>query len=131
MQPPSGHPVPTAAAGRGGPTDVAHDEQLRRGIIHTQISRGTAWALVGLFLLFIAAVPLVQIVVGLWLLFGPGDEGANEYGPAPAKNTTGVLILAWSLPVLIVLGGILAAISIPAYKDYTDRARAAQMQDSQ
>lgn len=83
------------------------------------------------WLSILAIIPLVQIVVGLWLLFGPGDEGANEYGPAPAKNTTGVLILAWSLPVLIVLGGILAAISIPAYKDYTDRARAAQMQDSQ
>jgi hypothetical protein len=71
MQPPPGHPVLTPAAGRGGPpaagrggpTDVAHDEQLRRGIIHTQISRGTAWALVVLFLLLIAAVPLTQIVV--------------------------------------------------------------------
>ncbi|MGW8390374.1 DUF805 domain-containing protein [Pseudoduganella sp. HUAS MS19] len=83
------------------------------------------------WLSILAIIPLVQIIVGLWLLFGPGDEGANEYGPAPAKNTTGVLILAWSMPVIIVVGGILAAISIPAYKDYTERARAAQMQDSQ
>ena len=76
-------------------------------------------------------VPLVNIGVGLWLLFGEGDHGSNEYGPAPAPNTTGVIILAWAIPVVSVLFGILAAISIPAYQDYVNKARAAQMQDSQ
>jgi hypothetical protein len=51
------------AHGRGGPTDPVHDEELRRGIIHTQISRGTAWALLSTFLLIITAVPVAQIVV--------------------------------------------------------------------
>jgi len=75
-------------------------------------------------------VPIVNIIFGLWLLFGSGDEGANEYGPAPAPNTTGVIVVAWILPIVMIVG-MLAAISIPAYKDYTDRARAAQMRDSQ
>lgn len=76
-------------------------------------------------------VPLVNIGVGLWMLFGEGDQGSNEYGPAPAPNTTGVIILAWSIPVVTVLFGILAAISIPAYQQYLNKSQAAQMQDSQ
>ncbi|WP_426336954.1 DUF805 domain-containing protein [Pseudoduganella sp. R-31] len=75
-------------------------------------------------------VPLVNIIFGLWLLFGSGDEGANEYGPAPAPNTTGVIILAWILPIIMIVG-MMAAIAIPAYSDYSAKARAAQMQDSQ
>ncbi|KQV44909.1 hypothetical protein ASE26_13200 [Duganella sp. Root198D2] len=81
------------------------------------------------WLSILAIIPIVQIGIGLWLLFAPGDDCANDYGPQPAPNTTGVLVVAWIVPVLIVVGGILAAVSIPAYKDYTDRARAAQMQE--
>jgi len=71
-------------------------------------------------------VPLVNIVFGLWLLFGPGDEGSNEYGPAPGPNTTGVIVTAWILPAIMIIG-MLAAIAIPAYADYAARARAVQM----
>ena len=46
--------------GRGGPTDPAHDEQLRRGIIATEITRPTAWLLTLLFLAAIYLVPLSQ-----------------------------------------------------------------------
>jgi len=49
-----------SAAGRGGPTDPSHDEQLRRGIIATDISRPVAWALTLLFLVAIYALPLSQ-----------------------------------------------------------------------
>ncbi|HEX2673903.1 MAG TPA: hypothetical protein VHM25_23665 [Polyangiaceae bacterium] len=45
---------------RGGPTDPAHDEQLRRGIIATDVSRPVAWLLTLLFLTAIYAVPLSQ-----------------------------------------------------------------------
>lgn len=75
-------------------------------------------------------VPIVNIGMALWLLFGPGDTGANEHGPAPGPNTKGVIILAWILPVIFVLG-ILAAVAIPAYSDYTAKARAAQIEGSQ
>lgn len=44
----------------GGPTDPSHDEQLRRGLLKTEITRPTAWLLVLAFLLAIYAVPLAQ-----------------------------------------------------------------------
>lgn len=45
---------------RGGPTDPAHDDLLRRGIIATDVSRPVAWLLTLLFLFAIYAVPLSQ-----------------------------------------------------------------------
>ena len=45
---------------RGGPTDPAHDERLRRGIIETQVTRPVAWLLTLLFLAAIYGVPLSQ-----------------------------------------------------------------------
>lgn len=53
-------PLPAPA---GGPTDPSHDEQLRRGLIKTDIDRRTAWLLVAAFLLTIVAVPLSQAYV--------------------------------------------------------------------
>jgi hypothetical protein len=48
---------------RGGPTDPVHDEELRRGIIHTRISRRTAWGLCAAFLLVIYATPIIQVII--------------------------------------------------------------------
>jgi hypothetical protein len=45
---------------RGGPTDPSHDEELRRGILHTAVSRPVAAVLMAAFLLLIAAVPIGQ-----------------------------------------------------------------------
>jgi uncharacterized membrane protein YhaH (DUF805 family) len=81
----------------------------------------------GWFLLLFL-VPLVNIGVGLWMLFGAGNEGSNEYGPAPAANTTGVLVLAWGALVLSALIGIGAAVAIPAYQAYVLKSRAAQVE---
>ena len=69
-------------------------------------------------------VPLAN----LWFLFAPGTPTANEYGPKPVPNTTGVIIAAFSPLIVAVLFGVLAAISIPAYKAYQDKARAASEQ---
>lgn len=66
-------------------------------------------------------VPIVNFLFGLYLLFGSGTEGPNEYGPAPSPNTTLVVIGAWLIPVVAIVG-ILAAVAIPAYQDYTTRA---------
>lgn len=52
--------APLAPEHGGGPTDIAHDEQLRRGIIATDVSRGVAWLLSALFLVAIYALPLGQ-----------------------------------------------------------------------
>jgi len=54
--------APIAPPARGGPTDPSHDHELRRGIIHTAVSRPVALALVGAFLLVIYGVPVAQAV---------------------------------------------------------------------
>lgn len=71
----------------------------------------TGWfALLGL-------VPLANLA--FWFI--PGTDGANRYGAKTPPNGIGVLIGVWIVPALFV-GGILAAIAIPAYQDYAKRA---------
>lgn len=74
-------------------------------------------------------IPFVNFFVWLWLVIGAGDAEANEYGPAPGPNSTGVKVLAWIAPVVFL--GIIAAVAIPAYSAYVAKARAAQMSHSQ
>jgi hypothetical protein len=58
----SGLPADHLVTERGGDaTDPALDHELRRGILHTEVMRPVAWALVGSFLLAIVALPLSQI----------------------------------------------------------------------
>ncbi|WP_067064218.1 DUF805 domain-containing protein [Roseateles chitosanitabidus] len=73
-----------------------------------------------------SVIPLVTLI---WAIKG-GDQGGNSFGPMPPPNTWGVRILAVILPAFVVLG-IVAAIALPAYKGYTDRARAAQAAQQQ
>ena len=47
----------------GGPTDPSHDEQLRRGLIKTEITRPLAWFLALVFLFGIYVVPLSQAYI--------------------------------------------------------------------
>jgi alginate O-acetyltransferase complex protein AlgJ len=56
----SAAPVTLERAGQGGPTDPAHDEQLRRGIIATDVTRAVAWLLTLLFVATLFGVPLSQ-----------------------------------------------------------------------
>ena len=64
------------------------------------------------FLLFI--VPIVNLLLAIYLIFFPGTEGSNNFGPAPMANSIGVMILGWSMPALFVLG-IAAAILVPQF----------------
>ena len=57
-----GKTTQTAGAHRGGPTDPSHDEDLRRGILRTVVTRRTAWALALPFLLLVYAIPIGQII---------------------------------------------------------------------
>jgi uncharacterized membrane protein YhaH (DUF805 family)/Tfp pilus assembly major pilin PilA len=57
-----------------------------------------------------------------WLV--PGTRGENEYGKQPPPNGVGVIVLACLVPFIAV--GILAAIAIPAYQDYTIRAQVSE-----
>ena len=62
----------------------------------------------------------MNIFVGLWLLFAPGKKEHNNYGPHPVKNPIGIVILALIMPIVMI--GILAAVALPAYQDYVERA---------
>lgn len=73
------------------------------------------------WLALLMVVPLANLI----FLFIPGTDGPNRYGPPTPPNTVGVLIAAWLIPVVFVVG-ILAAIAIPAYQDAAKRAGQAQ-----
>ncbi len=62
------------------------------------------------FLLFI--VPIVNFLLAIYLIFFPGTDGSNNFGPPPVANSIGVLILGWMFPVLMLVG-MAAAIVIP------------------
>ena len=49
----------------------------------------------------------------------------NKYGLPPAPNSVLVVIGSLAMPLVAVLG-IVAAIAIPAYQDYVQRAEAAE-----
>jgi uncharacterized membrane protein YhaH (DUF805 family)/Tfp pilus assembly protein PilE len=74
------------------------------------------------WLSLIVFVPLAALV--FW--FVPGTKGENDYGLQPPPNTGGVIALACILPLGFVIVGILAAIAIPAYQDYTIRAQVSE-----
>ncbi|SDI30221.1 DUF805 domain-containing protein [Pseudomonas panipatensis] len=68
-------------------------------------------------------VPVIGSVMALLMLLVPGTVGSNRYGPPPPANGRGVVALAWAT-VLVPIVGILAAIAIPAYQGYVERAHA-------
>ncbi|CAN7692486.1 DUF805 domain-containing protein [Pseudoduganella sp. LjRoot289] len=69
-------------------------------------------------------IPLVNFFVSLYLVFAAGSEGANDYGPAPSPNSTIVKVVGFIFPFIFVVG-VLAAIAVPAYQGYVQKARAA------
>ena len=74
------------------------------------------------WLSLILFVPLAFLV--FWLV--PGTRGENDYGKPPPPNSGGAVVLACLLPVFMVVGGMLAAIALPAYQDYTIRAQVSE-----
>lgn len=77
-------------------------------------------------------VPFVNLLCVLYLLFGPGSAGTNDYGPKPVKNSTLLVVGGVVAPILFaVFIGILAAIAIPQYEAYVERAKAAGASSSQ
>lgn len=78
------------------------------------------------WLSLLSLVPLVNLGFALWLLFGRGDESTNQYGPPPCANSNGVVAACFAPIILVALFGILAAIAIPVYQDYVNKAKAAQ-----
>ena len=75
-------------------------------------------------------IPVVGSVFALLMLIVPGNQGANRYGPPPPPNSGGVIALACTM-LLVPILGIVAAIALPAYQDYVNRAAEAQQQHIQ
>ena len=75
------------------------------------------------WLAILAFIPLVNLL--FWVI--PGTEGDNRFGHRPPPNSVGAIVLAWIVPLIFIIG-IIAAIAIPAYQDYVQRAREAQGQ---
>ncbi len=70
-------------------------------------------------------IPLVNMFASLWLVFGPGSAGSNRYGPAPTANTK-IIIWGAVLPLLLAVAiGVVAAVALPTYLKYSEKARAA------
>lgn len=67
-------------------------------------------------------VPLVNFI----FLFIPGTDGTNRWGSKTTPNSIAILVGAWICALIIPLAGILAAIAIPQYQKYAERAKAAQ-----
>lgn len=64
------------------------------------------------FLLFL--IPIVNLLMAIYLVFFPGSDSANNFGPPPMANSIGVLILGWMIPVIFIVG-IGAAILLPQF----------------
>lgn len=71
-------------------------------------------------------VPLANIYLLVLVIFFEGTRGKNNYGLQTPPNKTWHWIMAFSFPILIVVVGIIAAVSIPAYQDYVERSQAYQ-----
>ena len=72
-------------------------------------------------------IPYINFFVFLGLAIAPGDVKANSYGPAPGPNNGFVIAGAIVLPVIfIAMIGVVAAVAIPAYQQYVNRAKAAK-----
>ena len=74
-------------------------------------------------------VPLVNIAMALYLTLAKGDANENQFG-LPRVTQTWEKVLGW-IYVLIFPIGILAAIAIPAYQDYVQRANQGQIEIQQ
>jgi uncharacterized membrane protein YhaH (DUF805 family)/Tfp pilus assembly major pilin PilA len=71
-------------------------------------------------------VPLVNLLLVLYMLFAGGSDGENRFGPVPPPNSGWVIAGAVAYIALIPVGGILAAIAIPAYQDFVARSQTSE-----
>lgn len=80
------------------------------------------------WLYLVMLIPLVGMFFSFYLIFAPGTKEVNRFGNPPPPNSGGVVLTAWLIPVFFMLIGILAAIAIPQYQMYVEKAKQAQIQ---
>ena len=73
------------------------------------------------WLSILSIIPLVNLI--FWFI--PGTDGENDYGAKTPPNSVGVIVVACLVPIIFGVG-ILAAIALPAYQQYVQKAKAAQ-----
>jgi uncharacterized membrane protein YhaH (DUF805 family) len=73
------------------------------------------------WLAILVLVPLVNLI--FWFI--PGTDGENDYGAPTPPNSTWLIVAIFLIPVFVI--GVLAAVAIPAYKQYQERAKQVQM----
>ena len=74
-------------------------------------------------------VPLANVILMLYLIFAPGDDRSNSYG-SPRPTAGWEAVLAW-IYILLFVVGILAAIALPSYQSYIQRANQSQIEMQQ
>ncbi|MBF7728460.1 DUF805 domain-containing protein [Pseudomonas sp. N040] len=80
------------------------------------------------WLCLLALVPYLGSLFNLVILLIPGSKGPNRFGPPPPENSRAVKILAVLSILVPVVFGILAALAIPQYQSYMERAQQAEQQ---
>jgi uncharacterized membrane protein YhaH (DUF805 family) len=70
------------------------------------------------WLALLVFVPLANLI--FWFI--PGTDGPNRFGKPTPPNGVLTLILVWILPAIVVVG-IVAAVALPAYQQYLQRAQ--------
>lgn len=69
----------------------------------------------------LSLIPYAGFLMNVVMLLWPGHAEENDYGPKPRR---GNMVLAIAIIVLGVVGtGVLAAVALPAYNDYVNRAQ--------
>lgn|GEM_PF-128640 len=69
-------------------------------------------------------IPLINFIFALYLIFAPGNKGDNRFGPVrPTPTWERVCGFIYIIFVPIAIIGILAAVAIPAYQEYLQRAQ--------
>ena len=65
-------------------------------------------------------IPIVNLILGLGLVFTPGNDSENRFGLKPPPNNMMTYIFSLILPLIFI--AIMAAIAIPSYQQYVKRA---------
>ena len=77
------------------------------------------------WLSILVLVPLVNLI--FWFI--PGTDGENNYGARTPPNGVGVIVAACIVPIMVVIG-IVAAVALPAYQHYVQKAKQMQQQQA-
>ena len=74
---------------------------------------------------WLSLILLIPLIGFLIFIFVPGTKGPNRFDAPPPPNGVGVILLALIMPIIFFIG-ILAAIAIPAYQGYIEKAQQQQ-----